>query len=491
MASVRKRGRVWYYRFTDADGIKRDARGCTDKRATEEMGRAAELEAARRRAGLTDPKAEAYRDHEACPLSAHLDDFEAAETAKGSTPKHVKLFAGYARRVAALASGACLDAIDAPRRSTVKEKAGYHEAMASTLRKARLSSLTPSRVQAALSTLKGAGLSAATVNHHAAAIKSFASWAKDDGRIRDDPTASVNGYNANEDRRHDRRTISLEELRRLIVAAESGPDYRLMTGPARALCYRLAVSTGLRYSELKSLTPASFDLSTDAPTVTVTAAATKNGEAANLPLTADVASDVRRYIAPKPTAAPLFALPDKGADMLKVDLDTAGIAYRDASGRVYDFHALRCQCATLLDAAGVSPRIVQRLMRHSSLELSGRYTRPRVVDIEQAVGSIPALSPGRPDASHAATGTEGRRIKNLFGHYLATGGDATGRNLSDAGGMRMETPQNGPGHNPLQSQALDGDCRPESAAVVGGEKAASRTRTEDLLITNELLYQLS
>ena len=53
-------------------------------------------------------------------------------------------------------------------------------------------------------------------------------------------------------------------------------------------------------------------------------------------------------------------------------------------GRVFDFHSLRCELATLADAAGVSPRVVQRLMRHSKLEMTGRYTRPRAVDIEAA-----------------------------------------------------------------------------------------------------------
>jgi hypothetical protein len=133
-----------------------------------------------------------------------------------------------------------------------------------------------------------------------------------------------------------------------------------------------------------------------------------------------------------------------------------------------------------------------RLMRHSSLELSGRYTRPRVVDIENAVGSIPSL---RPDAqgheTKAATGTEGRRINDLLAHYLPTGGDGTGRKLSDAGGMDMETPQTLAGRNPLKSEALDASCRSQSGADDRREKAASRTRTEDLLITNELLYQLS
>ncbi len=60
---------------------------------------------------------------------------------------------------------------------------------------------------------------------------------------------------------------------------------------------------------------------------------------------------------------------------------------------MFDFHSLRCQCATLADQAGVSPRVVQKLMRHSSLELTGRYTRPRAVDIESAAALLPSLKP--------------------------------------------------------------------------------------------------
>ena len=39
--------------------------------------------------------------------------------------------------------------------------------------------------------------------------------------------------------------------------------------------------------------------------------------------------------------------------MLRLDLEAAGIPYRDDSGQVFDFHSLRCQSATLADQAGV------------------------------------------------------------------------------------------------------------------------------------------
>src|SRR6185437_12982410 len=97
-----------------------------------------------------------------------------------------------------------------------------------------------------------------------------------------------------------------------------------------------------------------------------------------------------------------------------------------------------------------------RLMRHSSLELTGRYTRPRTVDIEAAASMLPSLKPtgDRPELL-AMTGTdgpighrqmsdptpadrsdpddsgpEGSSISNRFGHHLATGVDVSGRDES-------------------------------------------------------------
>jgi hypothetical protein len=72
MASLRKRGKVWYYRYVDADGVKRTVRGCSDRRASEELARDAEAQAAKMRAGLVDAKDLARRDHQARPVSAHL-----------------------------------------------------------------------------------------------------------------------------------------------------------------------------------------------------------------------------------------------------------------------------------------------------------------------------------------------------------------------------------------------------------------------------------
>src|SRR5262245_61634894 len=85
MASFRKRGKVWYYRFVDENGLKREERGCPDRRATEEMARAAESDAARIKAGIIDP----FQSHRNRPIADHLADYLGYLASEGSTSKHV------------------------------------------------------------------------------------------------------------------------------------------------------------------------------------------------------------------------------------------------------------------------------------------------------------------------------------------------------------------------------------------------------------------
>ena len=56
---------------------------------------------------------------------------------------------------------------------------------------------------------------------------------------------------------------------------KTGRSVRGVCGRDRAVLYRLAVGTGFRAGELASLTPESFDLDADPPTVTILAAYSK------------------------------------------------------------------------------------------------------------------------------------------------------------------------------------------------------------------------
>ena len=413
MASIFKpAGKSKYVIFYhDENGKRHKKTGATDKQVTERIARDIENRIALRREGVVDPKAEAYRDHDASPLADHIADWQADLIARGHTVKHADHTSNRVRRLATVLLGLSPEAFD-PRRLAPSERGNMTAKLVAAIARARLSTLTADAVQGALARLRDAGSSLQTCNHYRAAVRAFSKWLYKTHRTREDLLRGVSGFNAKEDRRHDRRTVALEELRTLIDAAETGPDIADMVGPARALCYRLAVGTGLRYAEIASISPGSFDWKASPATVTVAAGYTKNGQPATLPLPPDLAADLAAYVATVAPGTAVFRLPvEKGAKMLRADLARAGIAYRDASGLVFDFHALRCQCATLADQAGVTPRVVQKLMRHSSLELTGRYTRPRAVDIEHASSMLPSLKPESKELeANAMTGTDSARM---------------------------------------------------------------------------------
>lgn len=324
-------------------------------------------------------------------IADHLAAWGESLRASNRTEKHCALIVARASRVIALSAGAPLGAIEPAKNARRAEIALAGAALSDWIGRARISDLTVEKVQGALSSLKKAGRSLRTCNHHRTAIRGWSRWCFESGRVREHWLRAVKGYNHKEDPRHPRRTLTVQQLRRLIAVAEAGPSVHGIPGPARALLYRLAVATGLRYSEIASLTPQSFDLRRG--TVAVKAAYAKNGQEASLPLPKALAGPLRAFLAPMNPSLPAWRLPaDHGVDILRFDLEASGIPY-ELGGEYFDFHALRCQTATLADAAGVSPRVVQRLMRHSTLELTDRYTRPRDGEVRKAAARMPDLAP--------------------------------------------------------------------------------------------------
>jgi integrase len=514
MASFRKRGRVWYYAFINADGRRVERKGCTDKRSTEELARAAESEAAKVKAGLVDARELARREHESRPIQEHVDAWAQSLSAKGGTPRHVSMSLARVRRLAAVIRGAAPSDVEYPRTAKRADLPLYEARLAGWLASGRLADLTTEGVQKALAALRSHGMSLQSLNHYRAAVRSFAIWCHDTNRMRESVLRGVKTYNAKEDRRHDRRTIGVDELHRLIEAARVGPVVLGAPGPTRALCYRLAVSTGLRYSEIQSVTPESFDWTADPITVAVSPAYTKNGEAALMVLPDDLADDLRPYVASVASGEPVFPLPtDRGAEMLRADLAAAGIPYMDASGRYFDFHSLRCQTATLLDAAGVSPRVAQRIMRHSTPGLTDRYTKPRAVDVERAALSLPSLRPsetaqtassvlsatGTDDLARrlafpgekpsppdpASQWTEGQPISKDFAAHLPHAGDVSGRDLSHPDVMTVLDDQSSMWSEPRKTGALDAKSR-LAAASVASDRAGTRTQDQRINIPHRL-----
>ena len=101
----RKRGRVWYYRYVDADGYQHERKGCPDRRETEAMASSLESEASKVKARLIDPRELRFRDHEARPLGDHLADWRQDMAARVKTSKHAELYEERAGKLAAVVRG--------------------------------------------------------------------------------------------------------------------------------------------------------------------------------------------------------------------------------------------------------------------------------------------------------------------------------------------------------------------------------------------------
>lgn len=118
-----------------------------------------------------------------------------------------------------------------------------------------------------------------------------------------------------------------------------------MTGSQRVMLYRLAIESGLRAYELRSLMRASFDLSSPEPTVTVHSAFTKSRWPTMLPLRADTAKGLQAMLTTKLPEAPAFNMPkrDQVVHMLRANLQAAGIPYRidPKHSKAAEFHSLR------------------------------------------------------------------------------------------------------------------------------------------------------
>ena len=186
-------------------------------------------------------------------------------------------------------------------------------------------------------------------------------------------------------------------------------------GIERALAYKVAVTTGLRRGELASLTVGQLDLDSDFPHVRLNAADEKNREGNSIPLRRDVADELREWVASLsgcgagsanvlafrrdavpvelPASMRLLTIPKAFCRILDRDLKAAGIPKRDDRDRTIDVHALRHTFGTMLSKSGVSSRVAQAAMRHSSIDLTMNvYTDPRLLDVQGAVESLPSMS---------------------------------------------------------------------------------------------------
>ena len=329
-------------------------------------------------------------------------------------------------------------------------------------------------------------LSARSINAHLVALTAFGNWGVTAGLLVANPFVRPPKLDAKADRRRQRRALADDEIRRLLhvarlrplaehgrdtvrlddaegpsdkrsrrtwtkapltydtIDAAAGrarerlahrPDFIAAlerTGLERALIYKTLVLTGLRKGELGSLTVGQLELDGTTAYAVLNAVDEKAGHGADVPLRADLVSDIERWVSdrleavradartdgePLPARLPddetLFNVPTGLIRILDRDLAAAGIPKRDERGRTVDVHAMRHTFGTHLSKGGVSPRTAQAAMRHSTLEMTmNTYTDPRLLDVAGAMDALPMLplDGGPIRDSEKATGTDARTL---------------------------------------------------------------------------------
>ena len=423
---------TWTAKFRDGAGIIREvATGCHDETAARNV--LAELVKRREnvKSGIVTAAQDAVIDFQATPISGHVDAY-LIHLATKTSDAHRENVARNLRRIVA------------------------------DCKFERLAHLDRSAVESWMIRKQAEGMGARTRNTHRAAIIAFGNWCVESRRLAVNPLARLCKADEKADCRRQRRALTEQELVALLEVAQRRPLLDAMTirrgehkgeaaaklkpqtvarlemlGRERGLTYKTLVLTGLRKGELASLTVGQLELDGPMPHATLRAADEKNRQGSKIPLRADLAADLRAWLAdklaaaqadalvpternhngpPTPAAArlpantPLFNVPAALVLILDRDMAMAGIPKVDERGRTVDVHALRTTTGTHLSKAGVTPRTAQAVMRHSTLDLTmNTYTDPRLLDVAGALDALPdlPLTNGQDAQELRKTGTTG------------------------------------------------------------------------------------
>ena len=98
-----------------------------------------------------------------------------------------------------------------------------------------------------------------------------------------------------------------------------------------------------------------------------------------MPIPRDLADALKKYIAEPEPDDRVFPFPSTSGsivDMLRRDLDGAGIPWSLPGGEIVDFHTFRSTAITWwLDVRGLKPKRVQVLARLKSISMLNNYSR--------------------------------------------------------------------------------------------------------------------
>jgi integrase len=417
-------------KYRDGLGIVRTvATGCRDEQAA--RGRLRELERRSElvRSGVVSAVEDGIADHQSVPLTAHKAIYFTHLKSKGTAELHRRKLSARIDRL-------------------------FDEC-----RFSKLSDITAERLEQWLLNAEETGLGPRTRNTYRSALVAFCNWAVQSSRLTANPVARVSQANERADRRHQRRSLTLDEIEKLLDATERRPLLEALTvrrgknvgkplanvqpdvrdrlvrlGRERRLIYSVLLCTGLRKAELTSIPVNQFHDDAAGAFIELDAADEKNGNGTLIPIRPDLADQLREWIQETtpassqtdtlridatgspddPGSRPLLRVPAGLDKIFNRDLELAGIEKLDSRGYVVDPHALRTTFCSMLTATGLPLRMIQLAMRHGSIETSMQhYADPAIHDLHSAVSALPFAKQISHSERALATGTSSELVPVL------------------------------------------------------------------------------
>lgn len=343
-----KRG-IWHYSIVCADGTRRSRSTRTRDRDLAEVAyRAAEREEWIRTNVPGMDRQMRTAETKIPSLPAILDEYFSAITFRGSE-KHL----AEQRRIVCL----ILNALKVTDSSQLNKLAsGFHLAISGLSKSHKWGATTTSR--------------------HAGSVRRLEKWMVSRGYLEHESLKSIDlGPRI---KSFSRRPLTIEEWR--FLKANLRRDTWASDAKDRITLYQTAIATGYRASELRRLKRA--DLIHTSTGWCLRLDTTKNKRPASQRIGEDLASRLHSINAADSTY--LFPwLPERIAGIWHSDREwcrrkyvaTGGddddfLARKDSSGRRLDFHALRHTCGAWLALKGMHPKVIQDVMRHSSITLT-------------------------------------------------------------------------------------------------------------------------
>jgi integrase len=230
-----------------------------------------------------------------------------------------------------------------------------------------------------------------TINAVRTVLSAFFEWAVDCEYVSKNPAKKIKKLNENIGRKKIRRSFSEDELNRIFDAAKKRKYRKKNKAEENILIYRLLVGMGLRSTELSLARP--HQINFEQNRFTVIPEHTKNKEPDVLPIRPDLAKDLKAWIERFGIAQDqrIFTF-NRGTirNAFLRDLAAAGIPQKNPDGRSVDVHSLRRTFGTMLARAGVPLTTTQRLMRHSTPELTAKlYIDVEPIEMATAIEKLP------------------------------------------------------------------------------------------------------